>query len=199
MAEDVPDTTLLVFSFLNDAADAESRTLFFIRYGEAISGWCRKYGLQEADADDLAQDLLIAICTTMKATSFDRGKGPFRQWMKTVTRNACMDFYRRKPPKVFQELYEDIPARDDLERQFQELAMHDLRQLAMTQVRPGVSPRDWQVFTRRVLEGRPAEDVRDELGMSSIAAVHVATGRVRKRMQERMAELGDSYDGESGR
>jgi RNA polymerase sigma-70 factor (ECF subfamily) len=48
----------------------------------------------------------------------------------------------------------------------------------------------WQAFQRYVLEGRPAERVAEELGLS-LNSVLLAKSRVLKRMRQEMAGLLD--------
>ena len=63
-----------------------------IAYGRLIHEWCRRCGLQEADAEDVTQEVLKKLYRNIGDFKYDRGKGTFLAWLKTVTRNAWRDF-----------------------------------------------------------------------------------------------------------
>ena len=53
-------------------------------YGPNILRWCKRH-LQEADADDASQDVLIKLSKAIKTFNYDPQRGKFRGWLKTVT------------------------------------------------------------------------------------------------------------------
>src|SRR5436189_5212995 len=65
---------------------------FVERYGRKIYVWCRQWNLQEADAEDVTQNVLIKLADKMKVFVYDPEKS-FRGWLKTVTRNAWSDYW----------------------------------------------------------------------------------------------------------
>jgi DNA-directed RNA polymerase specialized sigma24 family protein len=42
---------------------------FVERYGRRIYGWCRQWGLQEADAEDVTQDVLLRLARKMQVAT----------------------------------------------------------------------------------------------------------------------------------
>ena len=60
---------------------------FADRYGRKIYGWCRLWNLQEADAEDLTQDVLLKLAEKMQTFVYDPAKS-FRAWLKTLARHA---------------------------------------------------------------------------------------------------------------
>src|SRR5262245_39886831 len=68
---------------------------FVERYGPRIYGWCRHWGLQGADADDVAQDVLLRLAEKMRTFRYDPA-GSFRGWLKTLTHHAWYDFVQRR-------------------------------------------------------------------------------------------------------
>ena len=62
-----------------------------LRYGPHVHAWCRRWHLQEADAQDVTQDVLVKLVTRMRTFSYDRS-GSFRGWLKTVTYHAWCDY-----------------------------------------------------------------------------------------------------------
>jgi RNA polymerase sigma factor (sigma-70 family) len=64
---------------------------FAERYGRKIYGWCRHWQLQEADAEDVTQQVLLKLAHKMQTFTYDPAKS-FRAWLKTVTHHAWRDF-----------------------------------------------------------------------------------------------------------
>jgi RNA polymerase sigma-70 factor (ECF subfamily) len=76
----------------------------------------------------------------------------------------------------------------DLARQWdQDHDRHVLRRL-LAIVRPDFEPKTWQAFTRFALDGLPAADVAQELGISE-GAVMQARFRILKRLREGAREF----------
>src|SRR5579875_3239459 len=61
------------------------------RYGPRIFGWCRQGGLQEADAEDVTQMVLVRLVERMRTFHYDPSKS-FRGWLRTLTKHAWSDF-----------------------------------------------------------------------------------------------------------
>jgi len=111
-----PETTrpsLLVR--IRDANDREAWRQFVDIYAPLIYGFCRKRGLQDADAADLTQDVFRAVAAKIASRpgakgkadgdegatgtvqwEYDPNRGSFRGWLYTVTRNKINDFRDRK-------------------------------------------------------------------------------------------------------
>src|SRR4051812_44928236 len=70
--------------------DQEAWGEFVLRYGPIIYGWCRRWELQEADAQDLTQDVLVKLAEKMRSFAYDPSRS-FRAWLKTLTRHALRD------------------------------------------------------------------------------------------------------------
>src|SRR5690349_3856948 len=101
---------------------------FVARYGPKILGWCRQWDVRGADAEDVAQNVLLKLAQKMRDFAYDRSRS-FRGWLKTITRHACSDFLESRERAgqgsgdsqvlallQLQEAREDLVAR--LEEQF---------------------------------------------------------------------------------
>jgi RNA polymerase sigma-70 factor (ECF subfamily) len=67
-----------------DPADTAAWSTFVLRYGPRIHAWCQQWRLQEADAQDVTQNVLVKLLARMRTFNYDRA-GSFRGWLKTVT------------------------------------------------------------------------------------------------------------------
>jgi RNA polymerase sigma-70 factor (ECF subfamily) len=103
--------------------------------------------LQDADAQDLTQNVLLKLAGTLRRFHYD-GSGSFRAWLKTVTHHAWHDFLesRQRPglgsgdSRVVEQL-QSIQGRDDLLQRLEEEFDRELLEMAMAQVRLRVAPR----------------------------------------------------------
>src|SRR5205085_10392407 len=77
---------------LRDPNDADAWTEFVRLYAAVIYGFARKRGLQDADAADLMQEVLRSVAGAVGRLEYDPGRGTFRGWLFTVTRNKVFNF-----------------------------------------------------------------------------------------------------------
>src|SRR5262249_4610741 len=70
-------TGSVVLLLLRDPSDRQSWGEFVDRYGPKIYGWCRRHGLQDADAEDVTQDVLTQMVRKLRTFGYDPNKGKF--------------------------------------------------------------------------------------------------------------------------
>ena len=125
--------------------DAGAWDRFVRRYRPKIYGWCRERGLQEADADDVAQDVIAILTRKMASFRYDPSRR-FHAWLKRITYHALSDLIARRCRAVGDRptpLPETIEDRVDLERRIDELFDRELLELAMSRVRQRVAAATW--------------------------------------------------------
>jgi RNA polymerase sigma-70 factor (ECF subfamily) len=174
----------------NQAAWAE----FVDHYGARIYAWCRKWGLQEADAQDVTQNVLLKLARKMGEFTYDPSRS-FRAWLKTLTHHAWSDFLesRARPglgsgDSQALDTLNSLAAREDLVRQLEEEFDRELLEEAMLRVRLRVAPQTWQAFALTALEGLSGADAAARIPMQ-VAQVFVAKRRVQKMLREEVARL----------
>src|SRR5882757_2989448 len=64
---------------------------FVERYGRHIYRWCRQWRLQDADAEDVTQNILVKLTQKLGAFAYDPSRS-FRGWLKTVAHHVWRDF-----------------------------------------------------------------------------------------------------------
>src|SRR6266542_6279263 len=64
---------------------------FAARYGPRIKAWCLRWNLQEADAEEVTQRVLVQLAVKIRRFAYD-ASGSFRGWLKTLTQHALSDF-----------------------------------------------------------------------------------------------------------
>jgi RNA polymerase sigma factor (sigma-70 family) len=174
----------------NHAAWAE----FVNLYTPLVHGFCRQRGLQEADAADVAQEVLMAVARTMKRFEYQPSKGTFRSWLFTVTRNKFNNFLakRRRQPlgsgdTVVQQFIEAQPC-PETEAAWDRQYHQRLFDWACQQVRREFQETTWQAFWRTAVEDHPGHAVAQGLGLS-VGAVYIAKSRVLARLREKTQEV----------
>ena len=166
---------------------------FADRYGRKIYGWCQQWNLQEADAEDVTQGVLLKLAEKMRAFEYDPSRS-FRAWLKTVTRHAWLDSGVTRKAAVAAggsqalELLQAVEAREDLVERLGEEFDRELFDEAMARVRHRVTPRTWEAFERTALKGESGAEAAQAVGMK-VATVFVAKSKVQKMLQEELRKL----------
>jgi RNA polymerase sigma-70 factor (ECF subfamily) len=175
----------------NDQAGWEQ---FVERYAPTIHGWCRRANLQEADAEDVTQMVLVKLADKLRTFAYDPARS-FRGWLRTLTRHAWSDFVaareragRGSGDSTAQDLLHSVPARDDLVARLEGQFDQEVLDEASARVRLRVQADTWEVFRLTALEGVPAAEAAARLG-KQLAAVFKARKRVQKLLQEEIRSL----------
>lgn len=81
---------------LSDIAAGSERafTLLVARYADRVGQLAIRYTFNEADAQDIAQDVFLRVWQT--ADRWQPGTAQFSTWLHRATVNACIDHHRRK-------------------------------------------------------------------------------------------------------
>src|SRR5438874_1370543 len=103
-----------------DPTDQHTWAEFVDHYGPRIVTWCRTWDLQDADAQDVAQTVLLKLATTLRDFAYDPSRS-FRAWLKTVAHHAWLDFLKARlragqgsgDSRVLDRLH-SVEVRDDL-------------------------------------------------------------------------------------
>jgi RNA polymerase sigma factor (sigma-70 family) len=197
---DTPHSLLLRLA--QEVRDDRAWNTFVERYQPFILAWCRERGLQQADAEDVAQTVLSQLLTTMREFRYDPS-GSFRAWLRTVTTRACGRFMLREVRSAGQKdeqalrSIDEMPARQELARRIEEIFDSELLQQAMDAVRGAVAPHTWESFRLTALQHQNAAEVGRHLGMP-VMHVYVARQRVQKMLQREVERLQLAGDGPLG-
>lgn len=160
-------------------------------YRPLIRHWVGRAGLPN-EADDLAQEVLIALFRGLRA--FDRRRdGAFRAWLRVVTVNKVRSHLRAARPEV----QDADGVLDRLADPSSGLAGewdrdHDraVFDKLLAAVRPDFTPPTWEAFRLTALDGRPVAEVAAATGLTE-NAVMLAKSRVLRRLREEAAGLLD--------
>src|SRR5215471_1693434 len=88
----MPTTRVTLLARLRqDPTDEPAWNLFVERYGRHIYRWCRQWKLQDADAEDVTQDILLKLARKLRAFVYNPSRR-FRGCLKTLAHPAWRDF-----------------------------------------------------------------------------------------------------------
>jgi RNA polymerase sigma-70 factor (ECF subfamily) len=167
---------------------------FVERYGRRIHAWCKRWGLQEADAQDVTQTVLLQLASKLRTFSYDPAQR-FRAWLKTLTHHAWSDFLAAWRPAEkgsgesgFQQLLDNVQARDDLTQRLQEAFDQELVEVATARVRARVEERTWEAYRLTAVEGLSGAETAGRLGMQ-VGTVYKAKSKVQAMLQKTLQQL----------
>lgn len=182
-------TTLL--ARLSEGVDPAAWREFHDRYGELIQGFAQRYGLQPADCDDVAQEVLLALSKSMNSFTYDPGKGKFRSYLKTLTLRTIFRILRQKRRHMALEHIDTAEKNASADPEVEQLWDKEWRQYhvrqAMGRLESEFNERDRLAFSLYVVKNRPASETADELNMS-VDQVYQAKSRILKRLGRMIAE-----------
>lgn len=187
-ANDTPSelqTRASLLGRLRDGTDAHSWETFVQVYAPLVYGYARKRGLQDADAGDVAQEVLTEVAKSMRSFEYQPERGRFRDWLGTVTRRRLARFFNKQPVQTLADEPNDT-SDAEWSSEFQD---HLLR-VALERIEPNFEPINWQAFCRTWLDHRPAPEVAAELGITP-ATVYVAKSRGLQRLREELLALAE--------
>ena len=177
---------------LRDSSDEEAWAMFVSAYAPLVYGYCRKCGLQDADASDVAQDVLAQVARTMQGFVYEKERGRFRDWLRTVTRNRVARLIGRKTPGLSGEASErlaELQASNADAEWSDEFHARTLA-VAVERIKPQFEAITWRAFERVWMEDIPALETASELGVS-IESVYSAKSRILKRLREEILMLAE--------
>jgi RNA polymerase sigma-70 factor (ECF subfamily) len=178
---------------LHDLSDAAAWAEFVRQYGPKVREWCRKQGAQDADADDISQQILLRLTQRMRTFEYDPSRGRFRDWMRKVTQHAWYDLVAgRKSWNTAAGGADDWLANsakgEDLADELDEQYRMELLQEAIARVRVLVADHTWSAFDQHFLQKQPAKKVAEELSLS-VTNVYQATHRVTQLLKRETERL----------
>ncbi len=92
-----PETRLSLIRRLQSGTDAGAWDEFSSIYRPVIVRLAMSKGVQAADAEDLAQKVLLAVSKHIVRWKPDAGRGKFRTWLRKIVRNATLNTLSRIP------------------------------------------------------------------------------------------------------
>ncbi|TWT38709.1 RNA polymerase sigma factor [Blastopirellula retiformator] len=192
------DTSASFLNSLQLVSDDEAWNRLVGLYSPLIRGWLRRFGAAADDVDDVTQEVLTVVFLRLPEFERQPRAGAFRSWLRTIAANCLRDHWRkanRRAPAVGgSEFVQMIDQLEDPHSGVSQLwnREHDqyVIQYLLEEVRSNFTPQTWRAFERFALEGKSADEVSQELGIS-VNAVFIAKSRVMSCLRKQGAGLLD--------
>jgi RNA polymerase sigma-70 factor (ECF subfamily) len=183
-------TSLSLLERLRDPRDEPAWRQLVTLYTPLLRSWLRPHCRQEADADDLTQEVLTVLAQKVRDFAHNHRMGAFRTYLRTIAAHKLGDYLRsaRRAPLLANgeqdrllEQLED-PA-SDLSQIWERQHDQHVAQALLELIRPQFTAATWQAFHCLVVEGQPTAQVAAALGLTS-NAVLIAKSRVLARLRQ---------------
>lgn len=154
------------------AGDQPAWEELYVLYGDSVYRWCRRRGLPQEDAEDVAQE--VFWCIHERLEHFQRrADGSFRGWLYRICERRISDHLRNFARGRLRAVAVDL---DKVPGPVSQVDPRDaLLAAALHRVRRRVSARTWALFEAYVLQEQSAADVAREYGISRYCVYHART------------------------
>ena len=194
----VLETRSSLIQRLKATINGESWEEFFHTYWELIYNVARRAGLSEADAQDIVQETILKVHNSLDRFEYNRKRGTFKGWLRTVTRSRLNDFFKKQQrrPALNQPLEEaadelqnlEDPEGPEIEKIWDEEWNRNLIQAALSRTKKLSSPKQFQIFKCHYIDEWTVRETSRTLGVNA-AQVYMAKQRVGKIFREAVETL----------
>lgn len=191
-------TTTQVLEDLKAPNDELAWQRFCEHFRPVVVNFARQLGLSATDAEDAAQETMVAFLKAFRDGKYDREKGRLSNWLFGVAKRVILNLRGHQP-------LERLIADKTTGTSFWDLVQddHDIkcswetqwRQMVLTrclkQARQELDPKVFEAFELYAISQMPVEEVAQRLKMSR-NAVYIAKSRVLSRLRQLELSLNDS-------
>ena len=163
-------------------------------YRPLVAFWCRRARCPTEEVEDVTQEVFAAAAAGLATFRRDRPGDSFRGWLRGITRNQVLLYFRRNQgrpqPVGGSDALGQVQNLPDLlvEPADEEAEVSVIYRRAVEQVRGEFEQRTWDIFWRTVVEGLSPAAVAEEMHTTP-AAVRQAKSRVLRRLKQEMGEV----------
>ena len=168
------ETSLSLLNRLRQSSDSGGWNRLVGLYAPLLKRWLARYDIQDSDADDLVQEVLLAVLKDVSDFDHSGRTGAFRSWLRTILVHRLRNFWRAHGRRPQAHGGSDIQRKlDQLEDPTSQLSQlwnrqhdHCVVQQLLMETEQQFAAKTWQAFCRVTLEGERNDVVAADLGMS---------------------------------
>jgi RNA polymerase sigma factor (sigma-70 family) len=199
-AQDSPPTSLTLLEKLRSRDDQASWRRFHDTYAALLVRYARRAGLNDSDAEDAAQETMIAMVEKMPRFRYSPDRCSFKSWLQLTVQRLVVDRCRRlhyraagvnvpRTQPLSEELLKTLAAeQSDLDRLWHEEWRAHLLELAARRVKDTVRAQHYQIFHLHVLRRLSAAETARRCSVS-VMTVHLTRLRVGRKVRAALRSL----------
>jgi len=175
---------------LQDADDVAAWEEFSEIYGPVIYRVALAKGLQPADAEDLVQEVFLAVSLSLSKWLMREDRGAFCVWLLRIARNEAIDRLRQRAKRELgcggssaEQLLAELPARNELSDSLDLEYQRALFRWAARRIQQEVTEQVWQAFWLTTVEGISIAEAAAKLN-TNVGNIYVARSRVMARIKD---------------
>jgi len=185
---DFPETRASLLATIQSDGTATAWHEFFDRYAPAVQRVALLRGLEAHDADDVVQQVMLAIMGHIERFNYDRDRGRFRQWVRTIAENKIRDLRRADLARTRGEERLESDCEIDAEKLWQEQWYLQDILFCLDEVAADFAPRQIEAFRLVVMEDATVAAVATQLNMSP-GQIYSSRAQILCRIRERLTTL----------
>ncbi len=167
-----------------------------MRFRSPVIGFAVRMGLREPEAEDAAQETLLAFADGLRKGSYDPDKGRLRDWLFGIAFRQVLKMRERLAHAEVQapgsdtagSFWSQFPSKEEATASWSEEWARAVLNQCLQQVCREVEPTTIRAFELFALAKQPAADVGTQLGISR-NAVFIAKHRILKRLRELQEQI----------
>lgn len=185
-------TRASLLSRLHDLENQGGWREFFSAYWRLIYNFARKAGLDDADAQDVVQETMLAVSKAMPGFRYDRSRGRFRTWLLTVVRTRLANHWekqgRRQRLTAAAENEPALDAESDLEKSWEQEWNVRVVTSALERLRQRTDGRQFLFFDMVERQGVAVDKAAAATGFN-VAHGYVIRHRLRRMLRTEVKRL----------
>ncbi|MEQ9406497.1 MAG: sigma-70 family RNA polymerase sigma factor [Fuerstiella sp.] len=185
---------------LQNADDLVAWDEFVELYGPVVFRTARARGFQAADADNLVQEVLLAVSQSLTRWLEREDRGSFRKWLLALARNHAVNMLTKRSTRTLGRNDSEAQRRLNERQVVDEISiLIDLEydrtvfRWAAERVKQVVAEKTWQAFWLTHVEGLTINQAAKKLGTRP-ANIYFGRSRVMSRIQELVKQYEDCHD-----
>lgn len=209
MEFDDKKTCPILLDRIQDLDDQDAWGEFFQFYWDLIIGWAKMNGCSDAMAQDVFQETIINLIRNLPEFEYDRKKGYFRSYLKTIVLRRVRDAFRRegkyvselkvfdKDGEMLNNTSEDIPDLDnkndiDMDKHWLQTVLSQALQRSYSKV----DYLTYKSFCLHVLEEMSVSEVADKIGVARERNIYEHKNRMLDIIKREFKTIIEAMEGE---
>jgi RNA polymerase sigma factor (sigma-70 family) len=183
-------TTTMILDGLKASENATVWRNFCTHFHPLLVNFAKHIGLSAADAEDAAQETMLAFLKAYRGGKYDRQKGRLSDWLFGIARNVILDLRKRLPREhlvadgstrtsFWQMLEDPNAAKVSWDTQWRRMVLT----ACLEQVRREIDLSVFEAFRLYAIEDKSVEEVAGKFNISP-NAVYIAKSKILSRLRQ---------------